>query len=126
MYLEHGDLQILNKHEILQSRTDYVDHSAFLDKHRHSRLWLALLDSIKLPGSFRCILFTPHPSTVGSGIRSQQYNRLYLNFETTRLSIGGAKQSAPSPQAYRVALQSYFPLFPIGNIGSEILLTTFK
>ncbi|MDA0997942.1 MAG: TauD/TfdA family dioxygenase, partial [Proteobacteria bacterium] len=46
MYLEPGDLQIINNHVMLHSRTDYVDYEAPEQKRLLSRLWLAPPDSV--------------------------------------------------------------------------------
>lgn len=51
MVFEVGDIQILNNHQIMHSRTAYIDHEE-LDKRRHLlRLWLACEDGPALPRS---------------------------------------------------------------------------
>jgi len=49
MALEVGDLQILNNHQILHSRTAYVDHEEPAQRRHLLRLWLACEDGPELP-----------------------------------------------------------------------------
>lgn len=81
MYLEPGDLQILNNHVMLHSRTDYVDHEAPEDKRLLSRLWLAPPDSVRLPESWGAYFRETAPGTVRGGIRGQNYDESRLAFE---------------------------------------------
>jgi len=81
MYLEPGDLQILNNHVMLHSRTDYIDHDAPEDKRLLSRLWLAPPDSVRLPESWGAYFRSTAPGTVRGGIRGQQYDEHCLAFE---------------------------------------------
>ena len=52
MYLEPGDLQVLNNHVILHSRTDFIDFHQPMQKRLLFRLWLAPPDSVRLPVSW--------------------------------------------------------------------------
>ena len=81
MYLEPGDLQILNNHVMLHSRTDYIDHDAPEDKRLLSRLWLAPPDSVRLPESWGAYFRSTAPGTVRGGIRGQHYDERCLAFE---------------------------------------------
>jgi hypothetical protein len=89
MYLEPGDLQILNNHVMLHSRTDYVDHTALKDKRLLSRLWLAPPDTVKLPDSWGAYFRSIKPGTVRGGIRGQQYNELCRDFEKRQANYMG-------------------------------------
>jgi len=89
MYLAPGDLQILNNHVMLHSRTDYVDYTAHKDKRLLSRLWLAPPDSVKLPDSWGAYFRSTDPGTVRGGIRGQQYNELCLDFEKRQAQYMG-------------------------------------
>jgi len=81
MYLEPGDLQILNNHVMLHSRTDYVDHEAAEKKRLLSRLWLAPPDSFRLPDSWGHFFRAVEPGTVRGGIRGHHHDDACLAFE---------------------------------------------
>jgi hypothetical protein len=81
MYLEPGDLQILNNHVMLHSRTDYVDHEAHEEKRLLSRLWLAPPDSVLLPDSWGNFFRSVAPGTVRGGIRGHQHDATRKAFE---------------------------------------------
>ncbi len=81
MYLEPGDLQILNNHVMLHSRTDYVDHEAHEEKRLLSRLWLAPPDSVLLPDSWGNFFRSVAPGTVRGGIRGHQHDAVCKAFE---------------------------------------------
>lgn len=49
MALEVGDMQILNNHQIMHSRTAYVDHEDPAQRRHLLRLWLACEDGPELP-----------------------------------------------------------------------------
>ncbi|MGQ0750469.1 MAG: TauD/TfdA family dioxygenase, partial [Betaproteobacteria bacterium] len=55
MWLEPGDLQIINSHVTLHSRTDFVDHEDAAKKRLLFRLWLAPPDGDLLPESWRVL-----------------------------------------------------------------------
>ena len=52
MLLEPGDIQILDNHSMLHSRTEYVDHDAPQDKRLLLRLWTHLRDGRELAPDF--------------------------------------------------------------------------
>jgi hypothetical protein len=102
MYLEPGDLQILNNHVMLHSRTDYVDHIDLEDKRLLSRLWLAPPDSVQLPDSWGAYFRSTGSGTVRGGIRGQLYNDLCINFEQRQAKYMGmpvpiSSTSSPTP-----------------------------
>jgi hypothetical protein len=89
MYLVPGDLQILNNHVMLHSRTDYVDYPAPEDKRLLSRLWLAPPDSAELPDSWGAYFRSTRAGTVRGGIRGQQYDDLCVDFEQRQAKYMG-------------------------------------
>ncbi len=58
MWLEPGDLQIINSHVTLHSRTDFIDHDDPAQKRLLFRLWLAPPDGDRLPESWRILSHT--------------------------------------------------------------------
>ncbi len=74
MYLEPGDLQIINNHVMLHSRTDYIDFEEPTQKRLLCRLWLAPPDSVRLPASWGDSFRSVEPGTVRGGIRGHQHN----------------------------------------------------
>ncbi len=74
MYLEPGDLQIINNHVMLHSRTDYIDFEEPDQKRLLFRLWLAPPDSVRLPASWGNSFRSVKPGTVRGGIRGHQHN----------------------------------------------------
>ena len=49
MTFEHGDMQFLNNHWVLHSRTSYIDHDEPADRRHLLRLWLACDDGPPFP-----------------------------------------------------------------------------
>ncbi|WNJ99792.1 TauD/TfdA family dioxygenase [Thalassospiraceae bacterium LMO-JJ14] len=81
MYLEPGDLQLLNNHVMLHSRTDYEDFEEPEKKRMLSRLWLAPPDSVRLPDSWGDFFRAVEPGTVRGGIRGHHHDDACLAFE---------------------------------------------
>lgn len=52
LYLEPGDLQLLNNHICLHSRTQYVDHDETARRRHLLRLWLTVPEPIELAADF--------------------------------------------------------------------------
>ena len=82
MYLEPGDMQILNNYTMFHSRTDYIDFDKESEKRCLYRLWLAPPDSIKMPESWRDFYRSVEPATVRGGIRGQAYDQACRDFDT--------------------------------------------
>ena len=81
MVLEPGDLQIMNNHVVLHSRTDYED---FAEPERHRtlhRLWLTPPDSVRLPDSWGAFFRAVAPGTVRGGIRGHHHDDVCKAFE---------------------------------------------
>lgn len=81
MWLEPGDVQIVNSHVTLHSRTDFVDHDEPRRKRLLFRLWLAPPDSERLPESWRALYRAVEPGTVRGGIRGQHHDDRCNAFE---------------------------------------------
>ena len=80
-FLEPGDLQLVNSHVTLHSRTDFVDHEEPSRKRLLFRLWLATPDSERLPETWRVSYGSIEPGTVRGGIRGQQYDERCRAFD---------------------------------------------
>jgi hypothetical protein len=81
MYLQPGDMQILNNHVTLHSRTEFEDHDDPALKRCLFRLWLAPPDSVALPESWRPAYRSIEAGTVRGGIVGQAYDETRRAFE---------------------------------------------
>lgn len=81
MWLEPGDLQLINNHTMLHSRTDYVDFEEPERKRLLHRLWLAPPDSVRLPESWGDFYRSIEPGTVRGGIRGHCHDDICKAFE---------------------------------------------
>lgn len=81
MFLEPGDLQIMNNHVLLHSRTDFVDHEAPEEKRLLCRLWLAPPNSVRLPDSWGHFFRSTEPGTVRGGILGHNYTDACRSFD---------------------------------------------
>ena len=81
MYLEPGDMQILNNYKMFHSRTSYTDFKSESQKRCLYRLWLAPPDSIKLPESWKDFYRSVEPAAVRGGIRGQSYDKDCADFD---------------------------------------------
>jgi len=81
MWLEPGDVQIVNSHATLHSRTEFVDHEEPSQKRLLFRLWLAPPDSERLPESWRSLYRAVEPGTVRGGIRGHNHDERCKAFE---------------------------------------------
>ena len=84
MYLEPGDIQIINNYRMFHSRTGYLDFENDLQKRCLYRLWLAPPDSIRLPESWKDFYRSVEPSTVRGGIIGQSYDKTCSDFDKTQ------------------------------------------
>jgi hypothetical protein len=91
MWLEPGDLQILNNHVMLHSRTDYVDFEEPEKKRLLWRLWLAPPDSVQLPNSWQDFFRSIEPGTVRGGIRGHNHDDACKDFERRQASALGMR-----------------------------------
>ena len=81
MWLQPGDVQIINSHMTLHSRTNFEDHDDPARKRLLYRLWLAPPDSVRLPESWRALYRAIEPGTVRGGIRGLQHDERCKAFE---------------------------------------------
>jgi hypothetical protein len=81
MYLQPGDVQILNNHVTLHSRTEFVDYEEPSRKRVLFRLWLAPPDSPRLPESWLPAYRSVSPGTVRGGIIGQAYDTTRREYE---------------------------------------------
>jgi alpha-ketoglutarate-dependent taurine dioxygenase len=81
MYLRPGDIQILNNHVTLHSRTEFEDYDDPALKRCLFRLWLAPPDGVALPESWRPAYRAVEPGTVRGGIIGQAYDNARRAFE---------------------------------------------
>ncbi len=81
MWLEPGDMQLINNHTMLHSRTDYVDFDEPSKKRLLHRLWLAPPDSVRLPQSWGDFYRSIEPGTVRGGIRGHAHDEACRAFE---------------------------------------------
>jgi hypothetical protein len=79
--LRPGDMQMLNNHVTLHSRTAFEDHDDPALKRCLFRLWLAPPDWPRLPESWRPAYGAVEPGTVRGGILGQAYDETRLAYE---------------------------------------------
>ncbi len=91
MWLEPGDMQLVNSHTTLHSRTDFVDHDDPAQKRLLFRLWLAPPDGDLLPESWRVAYRAIEPGTVRGGIRGQQYDAQRQQFDARQAAALGMR-----------------------------------
>ena len=82
MWLEPGDLQFINNHVMLHSRTAFDDFKELNRKRLLYRLWIAPPFSIKLPMSWKEYFRSISPGTVRGGIRGHKYDSYCEAFDT--------------------------------------------
>lgn len=98
MYLEPGDLQVLNNHVMLHSRTDYEDHEKPENKRLLCRLWLAPPDSVRLPDSWGHFFRSVTPGTVRGGIRGHHHDDVCRAFEARQAAFHGMNLAPEWPE----------------------------
>jgi hypothetical protein len=91
MWLEPGDIQILNSHVTLHSRTEFEDHQEAAKKRLLFRLWLAPADGERLPESWRVLYKAVEPGTVRGGIIGQQHDENCRAFEARQAKAMGMR-----------------------------------
>jgi len=91
MWLEPGDLQIINSHVTLHSRTDFTDHDDPARMRLLFRLWLAPPDGDLLPESWRVLYRAVEPGTVRGGIIGQAHDERCKAFERRQAAALGMR-----------------------------------
>ena len=91
MYLRPGDMQVLNNHVTLHSRTEFVDHDDPVLKRCLFRLWLAPPDWPALPESWRPAYRAVEAATVRGGIKGHVYDEARRAYETRQAATLGMR-----------------------------------
>lgn len=81
MRLEKGDVQLLNNHCVLHSRTEYVDHPDPAEKRHLLRLWLSSYQGQALPDNWKDVYKNVAPRSVRGGFKGTQITdeiRVYI------------------------------------------------
>jgi hypothetical protein len=91
MYLRPGDMQILNNHVTLHSRTEFEDYDDPALKRCLFRLWLAPPDGVALPESWRPAYRAVDAGTVRGGIAGQGYDEAKRTFEVRQAADLGMR-----------------------------------
>ena len=91
MWLAPGDLQIINSHVTLHSRTDFTDHADPERKRLLFRLWLAPPDGDRLPESWRVLYKAVERGTVRGGIIGRQHDERCRAFERAQAQAMGMR-----------------------------------
>lgn len=81
LHLAPGDLQIINNHTMLHSRTAYEDFEAPERKRLLCRLWLALPGSATLPDSWGDFYRSVEAGSVRGGIRGHHHDAACQAFD---------------------------------------------
>jgi len=89
MWLEPGDLQIMNNHVALHSRTAFEDFEEPGRRRLLHRLWLAPPDSVPLPETWRVYFRSIEPGTVRGGFRGHHYDDTRHAFEQRQAAALG-------------------------------------
>jgi hypothetical protein len=90
-YLRPGDMQMLNNHVTLHSRTAFEDHDDPALKRCLFRLWLAPPDWPRLPESWRPAYGSVEAGTVRGGILGQAYDETRLAYERRQAAALGMR-----------------------------------
>ncbi len=91
MWLEPGDLQILNSHVTLHSRTEFVDHDAPAEKRLLYRLWIAPPDSQELPQCWHDLYGSCEAGAVRGGIKGHCYEDAQRAFDARQAKSFGMR-----------------------------------
>ena len=74
MRLEPGDIQLLNNHAVLHSRTEYVDFPDPAERRHLLRLWLSSYQGPALPDNWKDAYKNVAPRSVRGGFKGTQIN----------------------------------------------------
>ena len=91
MYLRPGDMQMLNNHVTLHSRTEFEDHDDPVLKRCLFRLWLAPPDWPALPESWRPAYGAVESGAVRGGILGQAYDETRRAYEERQAAALGMR-----------------------------------
>jgi hypothetical protein len=94
MFMEPGDLQVMNNHVLLHSRTDFEDYDEPERKRLLCRLWLAPPDSVRLPASWGSFFRSTKPGSVRGGIIGHNYDETRRAFDQRQAASLGMTADA--------------------------------
>jgi len=94
MHLEPGDMQLLNSHTTLHSRTEFEDHEDPARKRLLFRLWLTPAAARALPAAWQPGYRAVAAKTVRGGIRGQAYDADRRAFEVRQAAALGLSPGA--------------------------------
>lgn len=89
MWLQPGDLQVINSHTTLHSRTEFTDDP--VNKRLLYRLWITPPDSDALPASWGVLYKATAAGTVRGGIIGQQHDALCRAYEQRQAAALGMR-----------------------------------
>ena len=89
MWLERGDMQLLNNYTTVHSRTSFVDHDDPDQKRHLLRLWLAVPCSQALPADWEPYYGDRRPGSVRGGLRGSQRTQAFEDFEREHAATMG-------------------------------------
>lgn len=89
MWLERGDMQLLNSYVTLHSRTDFVDHDEQDLKRHLYRLWLAVPNAQPLPPQWEAYFGDVRAGAVRGGLRGDYLSQAFIDFETRQAASLG-------------------------------------
>jgi alpha-ketoglutarate-dependent taurine dioxygenase len=81
MWLERGDLQLLNNYVTIHSRTSFEDHDDFDMKRHLLRLWLAVPEAQPLPPNWREYFGDIRAGAVRGGLRGSHRSAQFEAYE---------------------------------------------
>lgn len=88
-WLRPGDLQLMNNHAAVHSRTEFEDHQDPAQRRLLFRLWLAPPDSYRLPEGFRDAFKRVEPGTVRGGFLGLKHGADWQAFEARQAGALG-------------------------------------
>jgi len=94
LYLQPGDLQILDGNATLHARTNYVDSQDPARKRLLFRLWLSTPDSVRLPQSWVGVYGTVAAGAVRGGILGDAYDERCRAFDRRQAAVFGMTYDA--------------------------------
>lgn len=97
MWLERGDMQLLNNYVNLHSRTSFEDHEELSRKRHLLRLWLALPISQPLPPEWEEYYGDVRPGSVRGGVRGSAISKAFIDYEARQARILGMPHAITYP-----------------------------
>ncbi|NYT35881.1 hypothetical protein ERD78_03275 [Allopusillimonas soli] len=99
MWLERGDMQLLNNYVHLHSRTSFEDYEDPSRKRHLLRLWLALPGSQPLPQNWEEYYGDVRAGSVRGGVRGQGITQTFLEYETRQAARLGMPHKLKKPES---------------------------